>query len=57
VSAPDGPLAVADQIIVVVVTLALTAEALEDQGSMANHIEGLQRMVSCKAVLRGGNQP
>jgi hypothetical protein len=55
VSAPDDPLAVADQIIVVVVTLALMAEALDDQGSMANHIEGLQRMVSCEAVLRGGN--
>ena len=53
VAAPDGPLAVADQtiVVVVVVTLALTAETLDDQARMASHVEVLQKMVS----LRGSH--
>ncbi|KAH6985703.1 hypothetical protein BKA56DRAFT_715144 [Ilyonectria sp. MPI-CAGE-AT-0026] len=50
ISIPNDPLAISDQTIMTVVTLALAAQIFGDQAGFENHMEGLIRMVN----LRGG---
>lgn len=50
ITTPEISLATSDETILTVVILALIAEYLDDELSMANHVGGLQRMVR----LRGG---
>ncbi|KPM35977.1 hypothetical protein AK830_g10602 [Neonectria ditissima] len=50
IAVPDDPLAIADQTIMTVVTLALAAQVFGDRATVENHVRGLEKMVS----LRGG---
>lgn len=50
ISVPGDPLAISDQTIMTVVTLALAAQVFGDRAGVENHMQGLQRMVD----LRGG---
>ncbi|KAH7149653.1 hypothetical protein B0J13DRAFT_663415 [Dactylonectria estremocensis] len=50
ISVPNDPLAISDQTIMTVVTLALAAQVFGDRAGVENHMQGLQRMVD----LRGG---
>lgn len=50
ISIPNDPLAISDQTIMTVVTLALAAQIFGDRAGLENHMQGLIRMVN----LRGG---
>ncbi|KAF7535772.1 hypothetical protein G7Z17_g13151 [Cylindrodendrum hubeiense] len=50
ISVPNDPLAISDQTIMAVVSLALAAQYFGDRDSVENHMQGLQKMVD----LRGG---
>ncbi|KAH7011900.1 hypothetical protein EDB80DRAFT_713134 [Ilyonectria destructans] len=50
ISIPNDPLAISDQTIMTVVTLALAAQIFGDRAGLENHMQGLTRMVN----LRGG---
>lgn len=50
ISIPNDPLAISDQTIMTVVTLALAAQIFGDRAGLENHMQGLVRMVN----LRGG---